>query len=574
MEKIVISDATKSSSLPDENNGLAAQSAELLSRRPSHAPIQLVAHNQDKTPPGVEHAHGSQTPHARHARQPETVERSTPVAERTAAHDNGGSYSHRLDSYWSRLTTARHHHQTVSEFPPVHPGIDKPMPPTNSPEPLQRSGTLPTLIDLIGASKDLSRISQRDGKHPDFQLRELPESTFKQRYAEESLRVGRQYGLNNNQVSDLVRRIYSFEDGGWGKHFTMSGMPQPLMDDSNMAARMLYHPVSTAIGYNQLIIANTKQHFKDDGSEIAGRLRELGKQEPDRSQELEDKAQLVENLQKIMLGTAAQPAQREGKNRRQHVSNEKISNAVQALNLDGDVGPIIQSQELASLLKFSSAHNFRGLLEIKAQNIGRQTSMFDALPKEQKSAAVQEIMQRVVPAETHPTQPDLDKPFDDARNKLRDKFDAIQPGLDPSVLRSNLTDDERKLMNTQILTMRKFGGEQGSLSPNAIGLLDKITASYVGGITADTLMPAAIELANLAGMENAEAMLRPENARLPTANFFQRRGYEANPITNRRSADELLMQINRIMYGPNSDAAKPGVRDFDEIFRGIGRGSP
>jgi hypothetical protein len=70
-------------------------------------------------------------------------------------------------------------------------------------------------------------------------------------------------------------------------------------------------------------------------------------------------------------------------------------------------------------------------------------------------------------------------------------------------------------------------------------------------------------------MSTAQKMLVPENSNLPTSNFFAKDGYQSNPVTSRRSADELLLQIYRIMHGPNSDPNKPGMKQFNDAFNSI-----
>jgi hypothetical protein len=79
---------------------------------------------------------------------------------------------------------------------------------------------------------------------------------------------------------------------------------------------------------------------------------------------------------------------------------------------------------------------------------------------------------------------------------------------------------------------------------------------------------AALELANLAGSGNALLMLK--NMDKPTTNFFSRRGYEGNPTSNGRTAEELLLQIHRNMHGPNGDPLRrPGVDGLLKAFDAI-----
>ncbi len=95
-------------------------------------------------------------------------------------------------------------------------------------------------------------------------------------------------------------------------------MPQALTDDSRKQERMKFHPNSSAIGYNQLLTADTVEDFKVHGGEIAGRLKEIAASERDpvRANELLDKAQLTLGVQEaINHGYDTVTHGRKGRNR-------------------------------------------------------------------------------------------------------------------------------------------------------------------------------------------------------------------------------------------------------------------
>ena len=66
-----------------------------------------------------------------------------------------------------------------------------------------------------------------------------------------------------------------------------------------------------------------------------------------------------------------------------------------------------------------------------------------------------------------------------------------------------------------------------------------------------TLTAAELEMMNLTGDGNGFDMLSltPEmRAQVPTSNFFQRRGYERNPIAIRtRVVEKLIAETNAVM---------------------------
>jgi hypothetical protein len=485
-------------------------------------------------------------------------------------------FLHAMGTYWQQITSAKRQHRYLTSYPPVYAGMDEPrvapstVPPA-APETFRSTGHQPSLNDLFNASKDLNRIVSHDKTRADFKTLEVSEPEFKKRYAAETLVIGKSYGLDSNHMANLVKRIYAFEGGGWGTYYTLSSMPQGLMDDSHKQERLNFHPSSSAMGYNQLLIKNTTNGIIDHGGAIADRLEALAAQEPARAKELHEKAELVHGIQDILTHKAKLPPHHKGdKNRPYVVPRSKLETAIQGLNLDGDIGPIIQSQELNSLLKYSAANKFGDYLALKTAQQTTHAREYDALPAEKKAEAIDQLFALIKPSEIHPTNPALDAPFYATKEALHQKVLRLGPiGQDHSLERENLPDMEFRMMNSQVLTIRRYGGAGGPLSPEARALLDRVTSDYFGGFSADKLQAAAIEMANLSGMGTAQSMLQPDHGNLPTSNFFAKDGYQSNPVTSRRSADELLLQIYRIMRGPNGDSTKPGNSQFDQAFNSL-----
>ena len=483
-----------------------------------------------------------------------------------------------MSDYWHKVTFKKSHDGYETAFPPVYPGMDAPrdvdslrtnLPPNS----IKSNGHLASLENLISASKDLNRMVSHDKNKPDFQYLALTEPEFKKRYAAESVHVGRDFNLNKDQMANLVKRIYAFEDGGWGTYYTLSSMPQEILDDSQKEARLKFHPSSSPIGYNQLRTKNTVNDIIQHGSAISGRLNELASEEPDRADILHAKAQLVAQLHDVLVHKSTPFNQPPNKHSAFYTSSQRIEQAAQSLNLDGDVGPIIQSQELFNLLKFSRDNKVGDSLNVKTNLETTHAGEYDKLDPDKKLAAVAELMRLIKPSPMVAAKPDLTAAFNSTVDSLRLKFielglpqDQASPDPNKAIERDHLTNAEFRLMNSQVLTIRRYGGEHGPLSPEGRALLDKVTFDYFGGYSAERLQAAAIELANLAGMGTAKKMLDPTYGNLPTSNFFAKNGYEGNPITSRRSADELLLQIYRIMHGPNSDPTKQGIRDFNDAF--------
>jgi len=79
----------------------------------------------------------------------------------------------------------------------------------------------------------------------------------------------------------------------------------------------------------------------------------------------------------------------------------------------------------------------------------------------------------------------------------------------------------------------------------------------------NALTGAEIELMNLAGPMTGVEMLQPLAWDVPTVNFFARRGYEVNSVVRKRTARELLLEIDRRML---SGLQKPGAVEFATVF--------
>jgi hypothetical protein len=101
-------------------------------------------------------------------------------------------------------------------------------------------------------------------------------------------------------------------------------------------------------------------------------------------------------------------------------------------------------------------------------------------------------------------------------------------------------------------------------------------ANGMAGIPAS---PEMMESMNLAGPTSGFAMAHKLIAKRLTVNFFQRNGYERNPVVTEmvdgvrraRTAEGLEKHMHEIMHGPYSQAA--GYKEFEAIFDKLQRRS-
>lgn len=82
------------------------------------------------------------------------------------------------------------------------------------------------------------------------------------------------------------------------------------------------------------------------------------------------------------------------------------------------------------------------------------------------------------------------------------------------------------------------------------------------------LTGAQLELMNLAGPAHGFEMMTPVGRNMPTSNFFERKGYERNPVAAGKTGAQLLARLDEIM---DRNMQKPGAQRFARIFDSIQR---
>jgi hypothetical protein len=191
--------------------------------------------------------------------------------------------------------------------------------------------TLPVLADFLKHAK----------AQYGFTPRRVSEREFKRRYAREALALG----LTKEQVV----KVYAFETGGYGAYDMQAGYDR---------ATGKVYPVSTALGYAQLLGANSVGEVADHGDEFAARLEQLADSpnvSAGRAKELKTKAAAVRSMFKWASSKSDKWAV--------HVrlSSTPKGIGVHALNVDADVGPWIQVRKLDEIRKYAARKGVRKL---------------------------------------------------------------------------------------------------------------------------------------------------------------------------------------------------------------------
>lgn len=214
----------------------------------------------------------------------------------------------------------------VLDQPPVYAGPPVPTPPPSlikrGPKTKQaKAEPLPVVADFLRHARTRFQFKP---KTP------ATEMDYKRAYA----RVALAAGISKEQAV----RIYGFEAGGNGAYDVQAGL-----ESKKPGAK----PISTALGYNQLLIANTIGILAEDGSAMADTLQDRAKAaKPERRAELNRKAAALRRMAKFARSVPYRWSA--------HVKAAETpkGRALHALNLDIDIGPMLQTQKLLDSLKF------------------------------------------------------------------------------------------------------------------------------------------------------------------------------------------------------------------------------
>jgi hypothetical protein len=247
------------------------------------------------------------------------------------------AFDRKLDAYWSEVDERREgrrgkrrseqsftaadyvaEHPPQYDGPPVPPDVAKIIASLRKPEP--ERDELPGLHDFLAAAKS--------------QYGYVPAATtereFKRRYAQEALRVG----LSKAQVID----VYALETGGRGVYDMQAGI-----DPESRRGR----PISTALGYAQLLAGNSVNEIARHGPSFITRLDALAKQPGTPRQRALYLSRKSAILRKMVRAAKSVPYQW---GRHVALGNTARGQGIHALNLDPDVGPWLQVIKLRGVL--------------------------------------------------------------------------------------------------------------------------------------------------------------------------------------------------------------------------------
>ena len=273
-------------------------------------------------------------------------------------------FDRRLDAYWYQIESKRKDRRLkrgtsqlysaedyVWTFPPEYEG------PPLSPDLRRRyeaflaaakqqeetpipERELPGIDDFLAAAK----------QYYNFVPTRISEREFKRRYAQEALALG--------LTKDEVVRVYALETGGLGTADMQAGI-SPVTKKGK--------PISSALGYAQLLHANTIGEIIKHGDVFISRLRTMAATAPDAERARELRAKIA-SLQSMQRAARSIPD-----DWYRHVAFAQTPRGygMHAINLDGDIGPWLQSSKLQGLKDFAAKKGVTNLSgeEIELMNL-------------------------------------------------------------------------------------------------------------------------------------------------------------------------------------------------------------
>lgn len=210
----------------------------------------------------------------------------------------------------------------------------------------------------------------------DFKPERIPEREFKVRYAREAVSLG--------LTGDQVVRVYALETSGLGTADMISGI-HPIKKTGK--------PISSAIGYAQLLTANTSDEIAKHGSKFMARLKAMSADRglsPERRRALADKHG---KLAAMVKAARSIPHRWD-----QHVAFAKTRRGMglHALNIDGDIGPWLQVVKLHGLKEMADKAGMEKLsgAEIELMNLAGPGTGLEMMRPAARNAATTNFFAR------------------------------------------------------------------------------------------------------------------------------------------------------------------------------------
>jgi hypothetical protein len=270
------------------------------------------------------------------------------------------SYTAASSAYWNLISEkrqlrnakrARGEPLSISDYvltqPPAYRGPAKPRNPLK-PEVAPPRVYVPIVADFVAAARQEFKFIPRFPQS---------ETEFKRTYAKVALAAG--------LTRDQIVRIYGFEATGNGSYDIEAGL------EYNKHGRA----ITTALGYNQLLATNSVEILAEKGAEFIAAFESKSAVIPVAGhQSLDGK---IDALRRMIAFARSVPdawAQHE------ILANTPKGLGVHALNLDLDIGPMLQTQKLMDSIVFARRKGFsrtQTAAELEMMNLTGDGNGFD-----------------------------------------------------------------------------------------------------------------------------------------------------------------------------------------------------
>jgi hypothetical protein len=270
-------------------------------------------------------------------------------------------------AYWKDIaqerslrTSKRAHGEAVAlddyvlTQPPKYTGPPRPVNP-EAPQEKPPRAYVPVAADFLEAAKQqFNFVPQRP----------TSELAFKRAYAA----VASATGLSRDQAV----RVYGFEASGNGTYDVQAGL------EYNPNG----HAISTALGYNQLLTTNSVELMSEAGGPFIRALQAKAAQLPASVKPLlENKIAIVERVVAFAKSVPDDWGQHEA------LAGTQKGWATHAMNLDVDIGPLLQTQKLMMSVLFARAKGYNRPLtaaELEMMNLTGDGTGYDMVTMSQE----------------------------------------------------------------------------------------------------------------------------------------------------------------------------------------------
>jgi hypothetical protein len=223
--------------------------------------------------------------------------------------------------------------------PPVYSGPPKPAgvtpPPGHAPP-----AYVPVIVDFLESAAKYFNFAPQKPRS---------EIEYKREYA----KVASSVGLTMEQVV----RIYGFESGGNGTYDVQAGLEY----SPNAQA------INTALGYNQLLNTNSVEIIAEHGDQFVQALETKAAASTGESRKMDmKKINVVREMVRFCRTVPDEWSEHD------KLANTPQGLGVHAMNLDVDVGPLLQAQKLLNSVIFARQRGYKGVMsaaELEMMNL-------------------------------------------------------------------------------------------------------------------------------------------------------------------------------------------------------------